>query len=444
MIKIRSRLGAQGKSFLLFLDLILLLLCTYLVFYFRIGGVEYNFWSSPGLWFICFVQLIFLYLFGSYDIDKAKSIWTLWLRHSLAILLGFIGVIAANYFLQKDRSGLFGRGILFGSFGLFYLVSGFYRSVLSSFFRSHQGKIETLFLISSEWGEVLKADLKKFGLKGSQKILDLREMQESLFDHPWSSVVVGVEAKDWSDKESSILMNARFSGHSILDLNEFYESVWRKIAIYYLGPQWFILSDGFRLVGNPVGVRFKRLFDLILSSLLLLITWPFMVLTAVAIRLESPGGVIYSQIRTGKNGKDFWIYKFRSMRLDAEKNGAQWAQKKDPRITKVGQFIRITRLDELPQLWNVFRGDMSFIGPRPERPEFNLELEKQLPYYNLRHLVRPGITGWAQVLYPYGASVEDAKEKLQYDLYYIKNYSLLLDFHIVLKTIKVVLFGKGR
>jgi lipopolysaccharide/colanic/teichoic acid biosynthesis glycosyltransferase len=169
-----------------------------------------------------------------------------------------------------------------------------------------------------------------------------------------------------------------------------------------------------------------------------------MLITAVLIRLESSGGAIYKQVRTGKDGKDFTIFKFRSMRSDAEKNGAQWASQNDSRVTRIGNFIRKTRIDELPQLFNILRGTMSFIGPRPERPEFNRSLEKELSFYNLRHIVQPGLTGWAQVLYPYGASLEDAKEKLQYDLFYIKNYSLWMDISIVLKTITVVVFGRGR
>jgi lipopolysaccharide/colanic/teichoic acid biosynthesis glycosyltransferase len=169
-----------------------------------------------------------------------------------------------------------------------------------------------------------------------------------------------------------------------------------------------------------------------------------MLLAAIAVKLESRGPAIFRQARTGLGGKEFEILKFRSMADDAERNGPQWAQKSDPRITRVGRVLRLLRIDELPQLVNVLKGEMSFIGPRPERPVFNATLEKEIPLYNLRHLVRPGITGWAQVMYPYGASVEDAREKLQYELYYIKNYSVLLDIGIVFKTLRVVLLGKGR
>jgi lipopolysaccharide/colanic/teichoic acid biosynthesis glycosyltransferase len=169
-----------------------------------------------------------------------------------------------------------------------------------------------------------------------------------------------------------------------------------------------------------------------------------MVIVGFIIRLDSPGPIFYSQLRTGLYGKPFRVYKFRSMYQDAEKRGAQWASQRDPRITKVGHWLRVLRIDELPQIINVLRGEMSLIGPRPERPEFDVKLKEAIPYYEMRYLVKPGITGWAQVLYPYGASLEDAYEKLSYDLYYIKNYSLFLDMVIVLKTIRVVLLGKGR
>jgi lipopolysaccharide/colanic/teichoic acid biosynthesis glycosyltransferase len=169
-----------------------------------------------------------------------------------------------------------------------------------------------------------------------------------------------------------------------------------------------------------------------------------MLLVALAIKLDSPGPIFYSQQRTGLNGKTFKVHKFRSMYQDAEKRGVQWAQERDPRITRVGYWLRLMRIDELPQVWNVVKGEMSLIGPRPERPQFDAQLKEAIPYYDIRYLVKPGITGWAQVLYPYGASIEDAYEKLSYDLYYIKNYSIWLDIAIFFKTIRVVLLGKGR
>ena len=189
--------------------------------------------------------------------------------------------------------------------------------------------------------------------------------------------------------------------------------------------------------------KIKRLIDLGVSSLILLFTLPLSLLVALAIYIESPGPVFYCQDRVGMGCRVYRVRKFRSMRLDAEASGAVWAQKHDPRVTRVGRWIRLFRLDEVPQLLNVFTGDMSLVGPRPERPEFVKDLEKQIPYYNVRHTVQPGVTGWAQVRYPYGASVQDSKNKLEYDLYYIKNMSILLDLKILLRTIGVVMLGEG-
>jgi lipopolysaccharide/colanic/teichoic acid biosynthesis glycosyltransferase len=204
------------------------------------------------------------------------------------------------------------------------------------------------------------------------------------------------------------------------------------------------MTNGFGLLHEPVHGRIKRLFDLILSSILLIISIPLMLLTGILILVVGrPGSLIYKQRRTGRNGNVFTLYKLRTMYLNAEDGGAQWASKNDNRIIPFGHFIRRFRIDELPQLFNIITGEMSFIGPRPERPEFIVNLEKNIPFYTLRHLVKPGLTGWAQVCYPYGASIDDAREKLEYDLYYIKNQSIWLDLVIVLRTIRVVLHGFG-
>jgi exopolysaccharide biosynthesis polyprenyl glycosylphosphotransferase len=209
-----------------------------------------------------------------------------------------------------------------------------------------------------------------------------------------------------------------------------------------LKPSWLIFCDGFR--ASRVTRFVKRMLDLSFSIILAIVSAPLMALTAIAIRLDSPGPMLYSQERVGENGAVFKIYKFRSMRTDAEMAGKPiWARDNDDRITRVGRFARKTRLDELPQLWNVMRGDMSFVGPRPERPFFVDQLAQEIPFYLQRHAVKPGLTGWAQVKYQYGSTVEDAMEKLRYDLYYIKHLSIIFDLTIVLDTVKVILFGKG-
>ncbi len=221
-----------------------------------------------------------------------------------------------------------------------------------------------------------------------------------------------------------------------------YEQYTGKIAVENLRPSWMIFSDGFRKSVSLSAA--KRTLDVLMAALGLLLALPLMGMVALAIRLTSPGPALYSQTRVGKDGVGFTIYKFRSMRVDAEAaSGAVWARVGDPRVFPVGRFIRRTRLDELPQLWNVLMGDMSFVGPRPERPEFIAELSRQIPFYGQRHAVRPGLTGWAQVRHRYGASVDDSQEKLQYDLFYIKNMTMAFDLFIILETVKTVLVRRG-
>jgi sugar transferase (PEP-CTERM system associated) len=239
------------------------------------------------------------------------------------------------------------------------------------------------------------------------------------------------------------LLDLRLRGGVMFDhLASVYEEYTGKIAVENLRPSWLIFSDGFRKT-RPL-LFLKRVADVVLSAVGLLLLSPVMAIVAALVKLTSPGPALYHQERVGLNGRTFTVHKFRTMRSDAEKGtGPVWATANDSRVTTVGRFLRRTRLDEIPQLWNVLRGDMSFVGPRPERPTFVEQLSAQIPFYPQRHVVKPGVTGWAQVRYTYGASVEDAIEKLQYDLYYIKNMSLALDLVIVLETIKTVVLRRG-
>jgi sugar transferase (PEP-CTERM system associated) len=239
------------------------------------------------------------------------------------------------------------------------------------------------------------------------------------------------------------LLEARMEGIKITNYLTFWERETRRVNLKALDPSWLIYSDGFR-IGTAMNAMLKRALDVLASVALLLLTLPTMLLVALAIRFDSAGPIFYRQERIGRHGVPFNIYKFRTMRADAESSGIpQWAMAHDPRITRVGLILRLLRLDELPQVLNVLRGDMSFVGPRPERPFFVQSLTQDIPFYSERHRVRPGITGWAQINYPYGASIEDARAKLSYDLYYIKNYSLLFDLLIILSTAQAVLFNKG-
>lgn len=239
------------------------------------------------------------------------------------------------------------------------------------------------------------------------------------------------------------LLQAKLRGRMVVDIRSFYEHVVQRLPLSQMTDEWLLQTEGFSLNTRGSLRRLKRALDVLISLLLLIPATPIMLLTALIVRLESPGPVIYKQDRVGLFEKEFTVYKFRSMRADAEKDGAVWASAQDSRVTFFGRFIRKVRIDELPQIWNILKGDMSFIGPRPERMAFVQKLKETIPYYSLRHTVKPGLTGWAQVCYPYGASEEDARRKLEYDLYYIKNMSILLDINIIFKTIGVVLFPKG-
>ena len=240
------------------------------------------------------------------------------------------------------------------------------------------------------------------------------------------------------------LLQYKLAGLQYYNYLEFYEAYENKLPISQLSPKWFLENTGFEIYHNNFNLKAKRLLDLLFAFLIGVCVAPIMVVAAIIVKLESRGPIFFIQERIGEGNKKFNIVKFRSMTTDAEKDGPKWATKNDNRVTKFGKIMRLTRIDELPQLWNVLRGEMSFVGPRPEREFFIEQLEKEIPYYNLRHTVKPGLTGWAQVMYPYGASVEDAYRKLQYDLYYIKHHDILFDLKVLLKTVTIVIFGKGR
>ena len=238
------------------------------------------------------------------------------------------------------------------------------------------------------------------------------------------------------------LLRIKTTGVHVNDFSSFIERETGRVDLDSVNPSWLIFSDGFSS-GRAISSVVKRLFDIAASALLLALTAPVIALFATLVKLDSKGPAFFRQTRVGLFGQDFDVIKLRSMRTDAEANGAQWATKDDPRVTRLGKFIRKVRIDELPQTWSVLKGEMSFVGPRPERPQFVAELEEQMPFYAERHMVKPGITGWAQINYPYGASVEDSRHKLEYDLYYAKNYTPFLDLLILLQTLRVVLWHEG-
>jgi sugar transferase (PEP-CTERM system associated) len=282
-----------------------------------------------------------------------------------------------------------------------------------------------------------------------EKIIHVKvdeSFRQFLLDNDIEEIVIACDQRRGTLPVSA-LFDCRLRGIEVTDLLDFMERERGQIVVDLMYPSWVIYSNGFHSQ-NYFRESVDYLLNITIASFVMFFAWPIMLLTAIIIYIDdgfrTGASVFYKQKRVGKDGKLFNILKFRSMRPDAEKDGAKWATKNDNRVTSIGNFIRKYRIDELPQLLNVIKGEMSFIGPRPERPEFVQQLVKEVPYYNQRHNVKPGLAGWAQLNYPYGASVKDSLEKLKYDLYYVKHQSLLLDILILIRTVEVVLFGKGR
>lgn len=459
------------KIFLPVFDLLGIFVAFNAAYLLRLGPSAFaqaNLVSGLLLWFAA-INLTVFYLFDLYQLDAYARRWRSVLRtFGAGIAAACVNVLLAYLLGAVEFSGLIGRGVLIGAHVLFAFWSAGVRFWLQSWLRKVSQRAHYLVLGTEDNLKFFAQELANSRLAGQFSILtpDGRPLEGLAKSVERSHILALVHEGSWRDLESlakkswtgiivcagnnlpedlvEVLLETRLRGIRVADLADFYEQTWLKVPVYYLQRSWFAMAQGFQLLHNPVGLRLKRVLDIIGSFFLLVLTSPILLLASLAVKLESPGSLVFKQTRVGENGKLFTVYKLRSMRADAEKHGAQWSKVGDNRITRVGKFVRATRIDELPQLLNVLRGEMSFIGPRPERPEFMDQLEKEIPFYNLRHILRPGVTGWAQVMYPYGASVEDARQKLQYELYYIKNYSLLLDAWIVLKTVRVVLFGKGR
>ncbi|MGC9184320.1 MAG: TIGR03013 family XrtA/PEP-CTERM system glycosyltransferase [Thiomonas sp.] len=286
-----------------------------------------------------------------------------------------------------------------------------------------------------------RADQNAIQLPG--KVFDSSmSLEQVVLDTKVDEIIVAVKEHRGGVLPIRQLLECRILGTPVHNLTTFYERLKGEVPLESMKASWLIYGTGF--TQGHLRSLAKRLFDIFSAGILLLLLWPIMLLAALAIKIEDRGPVFFQQERVGLFGKTFLCLKFRSMRTDAEKDGvARWASTNDSRITRVGSFIRKTRIDELPQLINVLRGEMSMVGPRPERPTFVDMLEKDIPFYAIRHSVKPGVTGWAQVRYAYGASIEDAKRKLQFDLYYVKNNSVFLDFFILFETVRVVIFGEG-
>ena len=447
------------KWLLLLGDAVLILIAAHLSTMIRLGHAINVFHHYTGATtFTMFLYLVMLYIFDLYNLNRNFNSRDSAFRTLLAVMIA--GFFAAFLFYSLPR-WRYGRGIfLIQMIMVWFLLNG-WRWVFSILFPAAMGKEKTLVLGAGRCGtalyELLKSRISPYRVAGF-----LDDDPGKLQKNVGSPAVLGrtdqlIEIAARRKVKTAIvaithnrpkrlirsILEAKLKGINILEMPTVFEGLTRRIPVEHIHDEWLLFAGGFYLISKEYLQKVKRLIDFAFSSLFLTLSLPVLGITALAIKLDSRGPIFYKQNRLGRGGSEFTLWKFRSMVVKAEENGAVWAKANDTRVTRAGKVIRLLRVDEIPQLFNVFRGEMSLIGPRPERPEFVKELEAQVPYYAVRHTVRPGITGWAQVNYRYGASVEDTLRKLEYDLYYIKNMSLLLDLKIMLKTIGVVIFGQG-
>ena len=443
------------------IEFLVLILSLYLAFAIRFWGGEWQFdigeFLPKALVFATVLQLS-LVAFGVYQRQVGRFLNMLVLRIASGLLLGMIPLGVSFYFVPMF---FLGRGALF----LAVFISFLLISVVRLFFRKvvKESNMQTRVLVlgAGKRAGLIRDAINARELNGvnivafvampgddlatNGKTINLdKPLIEFVQELDIDEIVIAVDDRRSQAFPTRELIDCKMSGINILDLVTFFERRAGKIRLDMLNPSWLYLADGFQT--GTVRRIGKRTLDIVVVLILLPVALPFAMIVSLAILLESGGRgpIFYSQTRVKQDGEHFKIYKFRSMVTDAEKDGvARWASKNDSRITRVGMFIRKGRLDELPQLFNVLKGDMSFVGPRPERPEFIEKLAKTIPYYEERHRVKPGLTGWAQICYAYGDTDEDSLQKLQYDLFYVKNYSVLLDLLILLQTAEVVMLGKG-
>ena len=457
MVRIFGRYVRSAVAILAATEILTLACAFYLGAFLRFADIanfshELRTYSLDAAIFVMALWLS-MFAFGLYQTDSLTDRRITLVRLVVSFFVGFV-VIATLQYSFKGLSiyrSILGIALLSGMSGIMVVrlfwspvfnASAFRRRVLVLGTGERAASIETLerrqrakafscLGFVQVGGEAVR-------VSSSRVLGDPTALMDMVKSRNIGEVVVAVQDRR---KELPIdaLLDIKFHGVTVLDATTFWERQTGLIDLDNVYPSWLIFCDGF---GRSVIQRpLKRVFDLVVSIVFLVITLPVLLVTAVAIKCETRGPILYRQLRIGQHGKPFALLKFRSMYADAERDGVpRWATVGDNRITRVGSFIRRTRIDEMPQVFNVLRGEMSFVGPRPERPFFVEQLTDQIRYYRERHRVKPGITGWAQINFRYGASAEDAKQKLQYDLYYIKNYSLLLDFIILLQTARVVLW----
>jgi sugar transferase (PEP-CTERM system associated) len=423
---------------------------------FRLGmheGLTMEYGTTKTVLFATIIQGAAYYA-GLYDLVATRTARTIFQRTLQALAFALVTLLIIFYVVPPLAVG---RGIFLMAIALVATMLPAWRILYQSVSTSAGFFRRTLILGNGELARELEKMLREQSDLGLELVGMLcRDRQQvapatgviGIYKDLYEIVMreqIQVVLVAYPDRRGTLpveqLLEVKFRGVEVYEGVDFYEREMGKIFVKELKPSQLIFSEGF--TARTTTRRMKRILDVVSATVGIILASPLIVLTALAIRLESPGPILYRQVRAGEFGKLFTILKFRSMRIDAEKDGAQFAKENDNRVTMVGKFIRKTRLDELPQLWNVLKGEMSMVGPRPERPVFIEQLEQQVPYFKQRLYVKPGVTGHAQVRCRYGASAEDMLEKLQYDLYYIKSYTLLFDISIMVDTVKVVLLRIG-
>jgi sugar transferase (PEP-CTERM system associated) len=422
-----------------------------------LAGFSRNLW--PRAFLFALVLMAGMAALGLYQQHLRETWFGLFARQLVGFLLGVVGLVIVYYVFPDSAigRGVFGIAVALGLAAVVGLRVLFLRLVdIESL------KRRVLVLGAGRQAALIPQRMRRRTDRRGFRIMGFVRMGEEEVGVPEDRLVViegslrtfaeqlGVNeiVVGPDDRRRGLpmdeLLDCKQAGIAVSNLASFFERELGVVKLSLVEPSWLVFSHGFD--ASPLRHAIKRVFDVTIALIVLLLAWPFMLLVALAIRIESGHGqpILYRQERVGEHGNVFALFKFRSMRTDAERDGvARWATRNDDRVTRVGRVIRRTRLDELPQLWNVLRGDMSVIGPRPERPHFVAELVQKIRYYSLRHCVKPGLAGWAQLRYPYGASEDDAAEKLKYDLFYVKNHNLLFDLMILVQTVEVVLFGRG-
>jgi exopolysaccharide biosynthesis polyprenyl glycosylphosphotransferase len=450
----------QSLSWLLFiLDVVGMTVIYHLVDGIRTRSFPIELYKSNRFLVLMSVLMVSLYLFDCYRIDRHQKSWAVVLRTVFSISISglFIGLsiyLFGPEFLPGGYNVL-GRSVLIPALIIFSGYAVLSRILFQRAVRDLIGRTRWL-IIACEEGDGLNHFLKSFKRHGSPGDLVVLSDKISQLEYPitgnWNELESKLKERwtglvligGWQIPAHMIerIMHARLRGLRIYDIGEFYERMWEKLPVYHLHHGWFAVASGFALLHERNAARLKRICDLLVSTLLLALSLPMLILVYIIVRSDSSGPGFFSQRRIGLNGKEFVCWKFRTM-VPGSDLGNKYTVSNDSRLTRIGHFLRKYRIDEFPQLWNVLRGEMSFIGPRAEWTKCVADYIDIIPFYQLRHLVKPGLTGWAQVNYPYGASVDDAREKLEYDLYYLKNQSLSLDIVILVRTIKVVLLGIG-